>query len=452
MTLRTIRRVLPVSLASLILSAGLLPAAAQARPFLRISDGPTYPATAAGRCAKDFIATANDPTPAKVKAFETTWASKARLDRTPIDERVVRLKDMHEEWGSITVSEVTQTPDKSVTLSATSRGHSLELTFNMSSTEKDKLDSVEIAASSEGPASQHLTPEARAQTVEGVAKALRDGYVFPEKGAKMADTILAKLKAGEYDSVASESILAKQLTDDCRAITNDKHLGIRLAPEDKSAAQEQRGGPGGARDDMRRENYAFKKVEVLQGNIGLLRFDAFVQDDEASRIASNAMNFLSGCDAIIFDLRANGGGSPEMIRYITSYLFESKTHLNDMVDRDGKIVEEYWTLESVPGPRPKANIPVYVLTSARTFSGAEEFSYNLKNLKRATLVGETTGGGAHPVRGDRVNSRFMVRVPFMRAQNPISKTNWEGTGVEPDLKCPASEALDKALELARTKK
>ncbi len=161
------------------------------------------------------------------------------------------------------------------------------------------------------------------------------------------------------------------------------------------------------------------------------------------------MNFLSGCDAIIFDLRSNGGGSPEMIRYITSYLFDSKTHLNDMVDRDSKVVEEYWTLEQVPGPRPKKDVPVFVLTSSRTFSGAEEFSYNLKNLKRATLVGETTGGGAHPVRGERVNERFMVRVPFMRAQNPITKTNWEGAGVEPDVKTGAGDALERATELAR---
>src|SRR5262249_6744024 len=150
------------------------------------------------------------------------------------------------------------------------------------------------------------------------------------------------------------------------------------------------------------------------------------------------------CDAIVFDLRQNGGGSPEMIRFLTSYLFEAPTHLNDMVDREGKTVEEWWTTKDVPGRRPKTDVPVYVLTSQRTFSGAEEFSYNLKNLKRATLVGETTGGGAHPVRGEQLNDRFAIRIPFMRACNPITKTNWEGTGVEPDVKVPAAEALDKA--------
>ena len=148
-------------------------------------------------------------------------------------------------------------------------------------------------------------------------------------------------------------------------------------------------------------------------------------------------------------MRHNGGGSPEMIRYITSWLFDSPTHLNSMIDRNGEVVEEYWTLDDIPGERFADDLPVYVLTSSRTFSGAEEFSYNLKNLKRGIIVGETTGGGAHPVMGKRVNDRVVVRVPYMRANNPISKTNWEGTGVEPDVKCKADEALDTAIELAK---
>lgn len=438
------------SILALALIAGLAAAPASARP-VRIAPAevtaaePTFPSTPAGKCAKDFITVINDPTPERVKAFETTWASKTRLSGISIDERITRIKGLQEDWGKVKVTDVSAV-NTVIVEATTSNGHSLEMTFNMSSSEPGKLDGIEIQASSEGGQSHPLHAELRDQTVKGVADALRKNYVFPDKGAKMADTILAKLKAGDYNDIESESALAKQLTDDCREITHDKHLGIRVSPEDKSASHE---GMGPTRDEMRRENYAFKKVEVLPGNIGYLRFDAFVEDEQANKVASAAMNFLSNCDSIIFDVRSNGGGSPEMIRYITSYLFESKTHLNDMVDRDGKVVEEFWTLPEVPGARPKTNIPVFVLTSSRTFSGAEEFSYNLKNLKRATLVGETTGGGAHPVRGDRVNERFIVRVPFMRAQNPITKTNWEGTGVEPDVKTSSNEALDKAIELAK---
>ena len=139
-----------------------------------------------------------------------------------------------------------------------------------------------------------------------------------------------------------------------------------------------------------------------------------------------------------------------MVAYISSYLFSESTHLNDLYNRKENSTTQYWTLPYVPGKR-LAGKPVYLLTSKRTFSGAEEFSYNLKNLKRATIIGETTGGGAHPVSGHRIDDHFMIGVPFARAVNPISKTNWEGTGVEPDVKIPANEALDEAKKMATEK-
>ena len=278
---------------------------------------------------------------------------------------------------------------------------------------------------------QPLTPEALASTVEGVAAALREGYVFPDKAEAMAQSILGKLKAGTYDTVTNEAALANRLTDDLRAITHDKHLGVRLAPRGAETAARPGGMLHNDADQARRENYAFRKAEVLPGNIGYVRFDAFLESEGAQEAAAASLAFLANCDALIFDLRNNGGGSPEMIRFITSYLFEEPTHLNDMVDRQGSVVSEYWTLKEIPGKRFASDLPVFVLTSKRTFSGAEEFSYNLKNLRRATIVGETTGGGAHPVRSERVNDRFIIGVPFMRAQNPISNGNVE---IGPDYK------------------
>ena len=135
---------------------------------------------------------------------------------------------------------------------------------------------------------------------------------------------------------------------------------------------------------------------------------------------------------------------------ISSYLFDKPTHLNDLYNRKEDFTTQYWTLPYVPG-NTLADKPAFVLTSKSTFSGAEEFTYNLKNLKRATIVGETTGGGAHPVDGHRIDDHFMIGVPFARAVNPISKKNWEGTGVEPDVPVKASEALDKAEELTKAK-
>jgi Periplasmic protease len=140
-----------------------------------------------------------------------------------------------------------------------------------------------------------------------------------------------------------------------------------------------------------------------------------------------------------------------MVALISTYLFAEPTHLNDLWQRKDNTTQQYWTLPYVPGKRLDGK-PVYVLTSKQTFSGAEEFCYNLKNLKRATLVGETTGGGAHPVSGHRIDEHFIIGVPFARAINPISKTNWEGTGVEPDVKVSAAEALTTAERMAHERK
>ena len=139
-----------------------------------------------------------------------------------------------------------------------------------------------------------------------------------------------------------------------------------------------------------------------------------------------------------------------MIALISSYLFNHPTHLNDIYDRKEDTTTQYWTMPFVPGVR-LSDKPAFVLTSKNTFSGAEEFSYNLKNLKRAMIIGETTGGGAHPTTGHRIDDHFTIQVPFARAINPISKTNWEGVGVEPDVPTKASEALDVATKLAAGK-
>ena len=159
------------------------------------------------------------------------------------------------------------------------------------------------------------------------------------------------------------------------------------------------------------------------------------------------MSFLGNVDAIIFDLRSNGGGDPKMVAYLSSYLFAQRTHLNDLYERKSGKTTEYWTRLDAPGKK-LADQPAFVLTSSGTFSGAEEFSYNLKNLKRATIVGETTGGGAHPTGSHRLDDHFLIGVPFARAVNPITRTNWEGTGVEPDVKVAADQALDVAIKLA----
>jgi C-terminal processing protease CtpA/Prc len=183
--------------------------------------------------------------------------------------------------------------------------------------------------------------------------------------------------------------------------------------------------------------------------VGYVKFDMFAPPSMCAAAASAAMNAVAGARALVVDLRENGGGDPAMVAYVSSYLFDRRTHLNDLWTRRTNATRGVLDPRQRPGPRLGGSKPVYVLTSASTFSGAEEFAYNLKSLKRATLVGETTGGGAHPVSGHRIAGRFMLGVPFARAVNPVTRTNWEGAGVAPDVKVPADQALDTALRLLR---
>jgi hypothetical protein len=291
----------------------------------------------------------------------------------------------------------------------------------------------------------------RQRAIDGVAAKLNEFYVFPEMAKKMEEAIRAKQAAGEYDSITNGNAFAEKLTTHLREVSKDKHLGVNFSP-----AVLPKGPPPGAPDvaamrrQMERMNCGFEKAERLVGNIGYLKFNMFARPDICGPTASAAMNFLGSVDALIIDLRENGGGDPKMVAYISSYLFDERTHLNDLYHRKENKTEEFWTSADVPGKR-LGKTPVFVLTARRTFSGAEEFTYNLKNLKRATIIGETTGGGAHPVSGHRVDDHFMIGVPFARAINPISKTNWEGVGVEPDVKVSAAEALDVAKKLAEKK-
>lgn len=291
-----------------------------------------------------------------------------------------------------------------------------------------------------------LSAQERKTAVERIGKLLAESYVFPDVAQKAGAAIAAKEKEGAYGKLGDSIAFADALTADLQAVTHDKHMRVGVHPPrppqlpGSAPAAPREPDPAELDRELRAENCGFREVKLLPGNIGYLRLDGFVPANLGGRTAVAAMGFLSGADAIIFDLRQNGGGSPTMIQLLSSFLFKEPTHLNDLYWRQGDRRDQFWTFPWTPG-ETRPEVPVYVLTSARTFSAAEEFTNNLKVLKRATIVGETTGGGANPGEGFDVGDRFVIFVPTGRAINPTTGTNWEGTGVEPDLKTAAKDAL-----------
>jgi hypothetical protein len=296
----------------------------------------------------------------------------------------------------------------------------------------------------------------RAATVDTLAAALERGYVFPDVAKKTAAVLRTKLKKGGYNGLDSAEVFADSLTSDLRTLGKDRHLRVgywhREIPESAFIAH---GSSPGERAlvalQERRLNHGFERVERLTGNVGYLELRSFVSSPEAGAKAMAAMTLLSESDALIIDLRRNGGGDPNMIMLLLSWLFpaDDRVHVNDFYLREGDRYEQFYTLTTVPGPR-YIDKELYVLVSRRTGSAAEEFAYDVKNLKRGTLVGETTAGAANPGGPVRLNGHFAAFVPNGRAINPITKTNWEGVGVAPDVKTSADEALKTAHVAALT--
>ena len=295
----------------------------------------------------------------------------------------------------------------------------------------------------------------RTQVIDGIIKRLNDSYVFPEVAKKMEQSIHERAEKREYDQITSAKQFATTLTNDLQAVSKDRHIRV-VYSNDPIPERGPRPQPTAEEIEQRRReliyrNHGFAKVERLPGNIGYLEFLNFMDEELGADTVAAAMNFINGTDALIIDMRRNGGGNPAMVALVCSYLFGPEpVHLNDLYWREGDRTDEFWTRKELPGKR-YLNKDVYVLTSKRTFSGAEEFTYNLKNLKRATIIGETTGGGAHPGDFSRISDHFGMFVPTGRAISPITKTNWEGTGVTPDVSVPADQALLVARLMALKK-
>ncbi|PZG09272.1 S41 family peptidase [Nonomuraea aridisoli] len=278
---------------------------------------------------------------------------------------------------------------------------------------------------------------------------LQEHYVFPEVAEQVADVLRERLAAGAYAGIETDEDFAAAVTADLQSVNGDKHL--RLLHSVDEVVEHDAFDLEAYRQEMALSGYGVARVECLPGNVGYLDTRLFHAPEMAGERAAAAMTLIADTDVLIFDVRRNRGGAPGMVSLICSYLFPTgwpQTHLNSIFDRPSGETMQFWTLPYVPGPRFGPDKPIYVLTSAETFSGAEELAYDLQTRGRATVVGERTRGGAHPGGRHRVGPHLKSAIPTGRAINPVTGTNWEGVGVAPDIEMPADKAFDHAYTLA----
>ncbi|MFC9399107.1 S41 family peptidase [Streptomyces sp. NPDC057027] len=286
-----------------------------------------------------------------------------------------------------------------------------------------------------------------APVIDATAQLVTEHYVFPEIAEQVADLLQRHLAEGAYDVDDAEE-LARLVTADLQSVNSDRHLRLKhhadpVSPEQGAATL------AAMRRDFDTSLGGAPRVQLLDGGVALVELAPMLFPLEwAAEPLGAALTLASRAQALIVDLRGNRGGDPDTVAFVCSYLLNKRTHLNTMHWRSGERVEQSWSLPHVPGARFGGTKPLYVLSSASTFSAAEELAYNLQQLGRATVVGEPTLGGAHPCKGWTVHPHLEATIPVGRAVNPVSGTNWEGSGVRPDIPCAAADALDRAHALA----
>lgn len=298
-----------------------------------------------------------------------------------------------------------------------------------------------------------ISPQLKKDIVFEVCALIRENYVFPDTAARICETLQRSLEDGRYGKATDIQALVETLNADFQEVTGDRHLRARStqSPPKKEPAIRDLVSPFFTYIPRnRRSNYGMPKVEILEGNVGYIEFISFkpLPDPGTERIVRGAMDFLSNCDALIVDLRRNGGGHPNMTEFVSSYFFDEPAQLSSRFMRETNSLKESWTMKDFYS-RNLVDVPVYILTSKDTVSAPEVFSYDLQALKRAIIVGETTAGAVNSGRFFTVQNSIQLLIATGYSINPITKTHCEGTGVQPDVPVPSQDALATALELAK---
>lgn len=294
--------------------------------------------------------------------------------------------------------------------------------------------------------SVHIDKQEKGQVIDSLSIILSNYYIFPEKIPSTVALIKTNFKKGVYDRIDDPNEFADKLTQDVISITNDNHFRIAFDPE--TVIEERKYQVNSSTSTSEKDavsNFGFDQVKILNGNIGYINLTGFYDLSYSSAPLNAAMNFVSNTNALIIDLRNNHGGASDLGPYFSAFFFKEPQLLYDFYTRENNKTthQQYWTQTYVHGKR-FTDIPIFILTSNFTFSAAEAFAYTLQSLKKATIVGENSGGGAHMWTGKIVTDNFYAHIPFSRPVDPRTNTNWEVAGVNPDVKCDANQALINA--------
>ena len=314
--------------------------------------------------------------------------------------------------------------------------------------------SCDAATEQPEAAQSSLTAADRSEVVAALVRQMHDRYVYPLVADRVARELAHKVAHGAYAHANTVQSFAETLSKDLRDLGDDRHLRVNYIPDFKPEMYDE--GPptpdvaAQTRSDLERDGYGIERIERLPGNVGYLDVRFFGPAEYVGQAFDAALSILQGTDAMILDLRFNNGGDPSGVAELLSHFFAlgDTRHLNDLYNRPKNITREYWTHPDVTVRYTK---PVYVLTSRGTFSGGEECAYDFQTQKRATLIGEGTGGGANPGRLVSIGHGFVAFIPTGRAINPVTHANWEHVGVKPEISAPAAEAKKRAyVEILRT--
>jgi len=302
--------------------------------------------------------------------------------------------------------------------------------------------------------SRILNEESRNQIITKIGNLLVSNYVENETAIACNQFLIEKMEDNGYEEIAHPREFAKQLNKDLRQIHKDRHVRVQfISPEGRDFELKNPKLFFLLRTQERfKDNLGIRQVKILTGNVGYLDLHSFEPLDLARNKLINTLKILEDVDALIIDLRNNNGGNPNTVQFLCSWFFDKDVHLNDIYWSRGDYTEQFWTLEDI-GVKKQPNLPLFILTGSKTFSAAEEFAYNLKVQKRAKLIGLKTAGGANPGYTFSVNDQFNIFIPTGRSINPVTSTNWEGIGVEPDILVTSSNAYsfthEKAMQAGR---